>query len=266
MADLQTFLSDLDREGQLAHVRLEVDPELEITEIATRVVKEQGPAILFERVKGSPFPLAINLLGSDRRIEMALGRHPQQVGAELKRLIEAAAPPRPKRLLEEWRTVGRVLAAGPRRVRRASCQEVESGPQLSRLPMLKCWPKDAGRFITCGMVLTHDPETDARNLGIYRLQLAGPDRVLMHWQIQKGGGFHYWKAEQRGQALAAAVAIGGDPVLYIASVSPLPEGIDEFAFAGFLRGRRIPMVMGRTGVIAVPAEAEFVLEGIVPPY
>src|SRR3989338_7059968 len=265
MADVQSFLSLLEREQQLAHVRVEVDPELEITEIATRVVKEQGPAILFERVKGSPFPLAINLLGTDRRIELALGRHPQQVGAELKRVIEAAAPPRPKRLLEEWRTVGRVLAAGPRRVRRASCQEIELGPQLSRLPTLKCWPKDAGRFITCGMVLTHDPETDARNLGIYRLQLAGPDRVLMHWQIQKGGGFHYWKAEQRGQALAAAVAIGGDPVLYIASVSPLPEGIDEFAFAGFLRGRRSPVVMGRTGVIAVPAEAEFVLEGIVPP-
>ncbi len=265
MPGLQDFLSQLEREDELARVRVEVDPELEITEIATRVVKQQGPALLFERVKGSPMPLAINVLGSERRIELALGRHPQQVGDELRRLIEAATPPRPRRLLGEWRTIGRLLAAPPRRVRWASCQEVEESPELARLPIMKCWPKDAGRFITCGMVLTHDPETDARNLGIYRMQVIGPDRLLMHWQIQKGGGFHYWKAEQRGQALAVAVVIGGDPVLYIASVAPLPEGIDELAFAGFLRGRRIPLALGRTKVTAVPAEAELVLEGIVPP-
>jgi 4-hydroxy-3-polyprenylbenzoate decarboxylase len=265
MGDLQTFLSRLEREGELARVRVEVDPELEITEIATRVVREQGPALLFERVDGSEFPLAINLLGNERRIELALGRHPQAVGAELRRFIEAAMPPRPKRLLDEWRTVGRILAMPPRRVRRAACQEVEEAPDLSHLPVMQCWPKDAGRFITCGMVLTHDPETDARNLGIYRMQVVGPDRVLMHWQIQKGGGFHYWKAEQRGKALAVAVIIGGDPVLYLASVAPLPEGIDELAFAGFLSGRRVPLVLGRTRVTAVPADAEIVLEGIVPP-
>jgi len=266
MADLQAFLSLLEREGQLARVRVEVDPELEITEIATRVVKEQGPALLFERVRGSPFPLAINLLGSERRIELALGRHSQQVGAELKRLIEAAMPPRPRHLLHEWRTVGRILSMPPRRVQRAACQQIEEpAVDLGRLPAMKCWPKDAGRFITCGMVLTHDPETDARNLGIYRMQLVGPDRVLMHWQIQKGGGFHYWKAEQRGQALAVAVVIGGDPIYYIASVAPLPEGIDELAFAGFLRGGRVPLAYGKTKLTAVPADAEIVLEGIVPP-
>ena len=265
MPDLQTFLSELERQNQLARVRVEVDPELEITEIATRVVKQSGPALLFERVKDSSFPLAINLLGSERRVELALGRHPQQVGAELKRLMEAAMPPRPKRLLEEWRTIGRVLAMPPKRVRRAACQEVEDPPQLDALPIMKCWPKDAGRFITCGMVLTHDPETDARNLGIYRMQVVGPDRVLMHWQIQKGGGFHYWKAEQQSKALSVAVVIGGDPILYIASVAPLPEGIDEIAFAGFLRGQPIPLVYGKTKLTAVPADAEIVLEGIVAP-
>jgi len=265
MSDLQTFLSLLEREGQLARVRVEVDPELEITEIATRVVKQQGPALLFERVSGSQLPLAINILGSDRRIELALGRHPQQVGAELKRLIEAAMPPRPRRLLEEWRTVSRILSMSPKRVRRAACQEVEEAPDLTRLPAMKCWPKDAGRFLTCGMVLTHDPETDARNLGIYRMQVIGPDRVLMHWQIQKGGGFHYWKAERQGKALAVAVIIGTDPLLYIASVAPLPEGVDELAFAGFLGGRRIPLAYGKTKLTAVPAEAEIILEGIVPP-
>ncbi|MBI3997268.1 MAG: menaquinone biosynthesis decarboxylase [Candidatus Omnitrophica bacterium] len=265
MDDLQTFVSLLEREGQLARVRVEVDPELEITEIATRVVKEQGPALLFERVKGSAFPLAINILGSEKRVELALGRHPQQVGEELRRLIEAAMPPRPKRLIEEWRTVGRVLSMPPKRVKRAACQDVEEAPDLARLPALKCWPKDAGRFLTCGMVVTHDPDTDARNLGIYRMQVVGPDQVLMHWQIQKGGGFHYWKAEQQGKALAVAVVIGGHPILYIAAVAPLPEGIDELAFAGFLFGKRVPLVYGKTKVTAVPADAEIVLEGIVAP-
>jgi len=273
MSDLQTFLTLLEREGQLARVRVEVDPELEITEIAARVVKEAGPALLFERIAGSDVPLAINLLGNDTRIELALGRSPQEVGAELKRLIEAVMPPRPKKLLDEWRTVGRVLAMPPRRVsawpvgrRRAVCQEVIEEPvDLGRLPIMKCWPKDAGRFLTCGMVLTHDPETDVRNLGLYRMQVVGSDRVLMHWQIQKGGGFHYWKAEQQGKALAVAIVIGGDPLLYLASVAPLPEGVDELAFAGFLRGRRVPLVCGRTKLTAVPAEAEIVLEGIVPP-
>jgi len=265
VTDLQSFLSLLERHGELSRVRLEVDSELEITEIATRIVKQQGPALLFERVKGSSIPLAINLLGNERRIELALGRHPQHVGAELKRLIEAAMPPRPKRLLDEWRTIGRLLAMPPRRVRTAACQQREEMPDLQRLPIMKCWPKDAGRFITCGMVLTHDPETNVRNLGIYRMQVVGPDRVLMHWQIQKGGGFHYWKAEQQGKALSVAVIIGSDPILYIASVAPLPEGIDELAFAGFLRGQRVPIVPGKTKLTAVPAEAEIVLEGFVSP-
>ncbi len=265
MSDLQSFLSLLEREGQLATVRPEVDPELEITEIATRIVKQQGPALLFDHVKGSSFPLAINILGSARRIELALGRHPQEVGDELRRLIEAAMPPRPKRLLDEWRTVGRVLAMPPKRVRYGPCQEVEEAPDLDQFPVMKCWPKDAGRFITCGMVLTHDPDTDARNLGIYRMQIVGPDQVLMHWQIQKGGGFHHWKAEQKGKALAVAVVIGGHPLLYMAAVAPLPEGIDELAFAGFLGGRRIPLVLGRTGQTVAPADADIVLEGFVPP-
>ncbi len=265
MSDLSSFVALLEREGQLARVRVEVDPELEITEIATRVVKQQGPALLFERVKGSSFPLAINLLGNDRRIELALGRSPQDVGAQLKRLIEAVSPPRPKLLRQEWRTIGRILRASPHKVARAPVHEVVEEPDLAKFPIMKCWPHDAGRFITCGMVLTHDPDTDARNLGIYRMQVVGPDQVLMHWQIQKGGGFHYWKAEQQGKALAVSVNIGGDPIFYIAAVAPLPEGVDELAFAGFLRGRSIPIITGRTGMTVALAEADIVLEGFVPP-
>ena len=265
MSSLQSFLELLDRDKQLARVRVEVDAELEISEIAQRVVREEGPALLFERVKGSEFPLAINILGSAKRVELALGRHPQEVGADIKRLLEAAMPPRPKKLLDEWRTVARVLAMSPKRVKRAACQEVEETPDLRRYPVMKCWPKDAGRFLTCGLVLTHDPETDKRNLGIYRMQVTAPDQVLMHWQIQKGGGFHYWKAQQQGKALAVSVIIGVDPILYLAAVAPLPEGIDEIAFAGFLSGRRVPLAYGKMGGTVAPAEADIVIEGIVPP-
>ncbi|MBI4597837.1 MAG: menaquinone biosynthesis decarboxylase [Candidatus Omnitrophica bacterium] len=262
---MQTFLTLLEQHGELKRVRVEVDPELEITEIAARVVKEQGPALLFQRMKGSAIPLAINILGSDKRIELALGRHPQQVAAEIKRLIEIAMPPRPKALLKEWRTVGRVLAMPPKKVNTAVCQQIEEAPDLTRLPALKCWPKDAGRFLTCGLVLTHDPDTDVRNLGVYRMQVVAPDQVLMHWQIQKGGGFHYWKAEQQGKALSVSISIGTDPILYIAAVAPLPEGVDEIAFAGFLSGKRVPIVLGKTGTTVAPSDAEIVLEGLVPP-
>ena len=168
-------------------------------------------------------------------------------------MMDAAMPPRPKRLLDEWRTLGRVLAMPPKLVSRGVCQEVEAAPDLTRWPIMKCWPKDAGRFITFGGVLTQDVESDKRNLGIYRMQVVGPDRLLMHWQIQKGGGFHFWKAKRQGKSLAVAVAIGGDPILQIAAVSALPEGIDELAFAGFLRGRPVPIVQGRGRMLAVPA-------------
>jgi 4-hydroxy-3-polyprenylbenzoate decarboxylase len=265
MSGLQSFLSLLERHGELARIPVEVDPVLEITEIAIRAVKAHKPALLFERVKGSPYPAALNLLASDKRVELALGRHPQQIGAEIKRLLEAAMPPRPQRLLEEWRVLGRVLAMAPRCVTRAACQEIIEAPQLERLPILQCWPKDAGKFLTCGLVVTYDPETCARNIGIYRLQVVGPDQTLMHWQIQKGGGFHYWKAEQQGRVLPVAVAIGTDPILTIAAVAPLPEGIDELAFAGFLRGRAVPITGGKSQPMAVPAEAEFILEGTVAP-
>ena len=264
MPDLQGFLNLLEREKQLTRVRVEVDPEYEITEIATRVVKEQGPALLFEHVKGSNLPVAINFLGSHRRVELALGRHPQEVGNDLKRLMEAAMPPRPQKLIDEWRTIGRVLAASPYHKLKGPAQAVAETPDLRRLPILKCWPKDAGRFITFGMVFTQDPDTGARNVGIYRMQVKAPDQVMMHWQIAKGGGYHHWKAEQQRKALPVAVVIGADPILYICAVSPLPEGIDELAFAGFLRGSRVHLSPGKSGQM-VPADAEIVLEGYVPP-
>ena len=265
--DLQSFLRDLERAGELRRVPVEVDPELEITEIVTRVIREDGPALLFERVRGAPYPLAINILGSSRRIEMALGRQPGEIGRELVGLLERLNPPSPKSLFESRGQLWRMLAARASDHRgRAPAQEiVEEPPDLSSLPALKCWPDDGGRFITLPLVITHDPLTSARNVGIYRMQVHDARRTGMHWQLQKGGGLHYYRAEQEGRPLELAAVLGGDPALILAAAAPLPEGFDEVAFSGILRGKPLPMVRSRTLGLRVPAHAEFILEGVVPP-
>jgi UbiD family decarboxylase len=263
--DLQTFLGYLERQDELRRVRVEVDPALEITEIATRVVREEGPALLFERVRGSSYPLAINIFGSRRRIEMALGREPGAIGEELAGLVERLNPPSLRALWSAKGALRRMLSMRTTKGRRALCQEVEEAPDLDRLPTLTCWPKDGGRFVTFPLVLTEDPETHRRNLGIYRMHVFGRDRTGMHWQVQKGGGFHYYRAEQLGRPLEVVVVLGGDPALMLSAVLPLPEDLDEVAFSGFLRGRPTAMAPARTLSLRVPASAEFVLEGVVPP-
>jgi menaquinone biosynthesis decarboxylase len=263
--DLQAFLTHLERQGELRRVRVEVDPALEITEIATRTVREEGPALLFERVQGSPYPLAINIFGSRRRIRMALGREPGAIGEELAGLVERLNPPGPRALWSVRGTLRRMLSIRTARSHKALCQEVEEAPDLDALPALTCWPEDGGRFITFPLVLTQDPQTQRRNMGIYRMHVFARDTTGMHWQVQKGGGFHYYRAEQRGQPLEVAVALGGDPALMLGAVLPLPEDLDEVAFSGFLRGQPTGMVPARTLSLRVPASAEFVLEGIVPP-
>jgi len=262
--NLPSFLRELERRQELKRVAVEVDPELEITEIVTRVSREEGPALLFEKVKGSPYPLAINVYGSARRIEIALGCAPAQLGQELLRAAQAVQPPRFIQLWKERRTFQRALAMRTRRSWLPASQQVQEEPALESLPVLKCWPKDGGRFLTFGMTLTQHPLTGVCNLGLYRLQAFSSRTTGMHWQIQKGGGFHYAEAEKRGQALPLAVIIGSDPYLAMAAVAPLPEGMDEIAFSGFLRQRPLNMTRARTIPLRVPAEAEFILEGQVP--
>jgi 4-hydroxy-3-polyprenylbenzoate decarboxylase len=262
----RSFLDELDRRGDLRRIRVEVDPEHEITEIVCRVVREEGPALLFERVKGSSFPLAVNVLGARRRIEWALGRHPGELGQELYHLAQRINPPTLSRVFENRKSIWRALSMRTRKTRRGPCQDVVETPNLDRLPVLKCWPEDAGRFFTLGLVLTRDPESKAGNLGIYRMQVFGPDRTGMHWQIMKGGGYHYHRAEQQNQPLDVAVVVGTDPALLLAAVAPLPEGFDEVAFAGLLRGRATEVTPGRTVDLQVPAHADFILEGQVPPH
>jgi 4-hydroxy-3-polyprenylbenzoate decarboxylase len=263
--NLQDFLQRLESAGELRRVPVEVDPELEITEIAARAVREAGPALLFERVKGSPYPVAINVFAGARRLEIALGRSPAEIGAEIAAAAERLNPPSLRGLWECRRTLWRATNMRVKRVRSAPAQEVIEEPDLDRLPILKCWPGDGGRFITYPLVITTARGGRERNVGLYRMHVYSKTETGMHWQIQKGGGFHHHEAEKRGQPLEVAVAIGADPVLLMAAMWPLPEGVDEAAFSGFVRGRPARMVRAASLSIEVPADADFVLEGVVPP-
>jgi UbiD family decarboxylase len=263
-ADLQEFVRYLEQKGQLKRIRAEVDPELEVTEITQRVLLQGGPALLFERPKGSSTPLLMNLFGTMERVRAAIGRDPAEIGNELLSAAQRVNPPSIKGLWESRGVLKRAVFSRPSKTSRASCQEIVELPDLTSLPVLKCWPGDAGRFITYGMVLTHHPRTRRRNLGLYRLQVFAKDQTGMHWQSMKGGRGHYWEAEQQGDDLEVAVVIGADPILMMSAILPLPEDVDEITFAGFLRGKGIPMVRARTLDFAVPANAEFILEGIVP--
>ncbi|HUP18905.1 MAG TPA: UbiD family decarboxylase, partial [Gemmatimonadota bacterium] len=263
--DLQSFLRHCESRGDLVRVPVEVDPDQEIAEIVTRVVREDGPALWFERVKGSRFPVVANVLGSMRRCEWALGRPPEAIGEELLAVAEQLMPPSPKALWGARGTLARARHMRVRRVRSGPAQEVsDDGISLDDLPVLTLWPQDGGRFVTFPLVVTEHPGTGGRNLGIYRMHVFDGRRTGMHWQIMKGGGYHYAEAERRGEALPVAVALGADPITLLASVAPLPEGIDELAFAGFLRGAPTELARCRSIDLSAPANAEFVLEGVVP--
>jgi UbiD family decarboxylase len=263
--NLQDFVARLERSGDLRRVRVDVDPVLEAPEIAQRVLREEGPALLFENPRGASFPLLMNLFGTMDRVKIALGREPAGIAEELLTTIKRVNPPSLAGLWESRHTLWKGLRAQPRVSTRALCQEVVETPDLGQLPVVHCWPEDAGRFITFGMVITRHPETRSRNFGLYRLQVFDSQSTGMHWQSMKGGRGHYWEAERRGEDLHVAVVIGCDPILMMASILPLPEDVDEIAFAGFLRGQGVGMTAATSIDALVPAEAEFVLEGVVSP-
>ena len=259
------FALYLESVGELHRVHDEVDPYLEITEIARRAVRERRPALLFEQVKGSPYPVLVNAMASDLRCELALQKHPEQLGEELIAFLGDILPPRPASVLKHRKLARRFLSAPVTRVRTGLARQVVEQPDLDTLPILTCWPDDGGRFITLPQVITYDPLTHKRNMGMYRMHVFDAATTGMHWQIQKGGGFHHVQAEKLGQSLELAVAIGTDPALLMATIAALPENIDEAMFAGFLRGKRTEFTRGATISIDVPAHAEFVLEGVVRP-
>lgn len=270
---LRAFIETLDGAGELVRIQRECDPRLEIAEIAARTMKLPGggPALLFENPRGSRFPLAINVFGSRRRMAMALGvREIEEHARALAELLDgAAAPGSLWDKLKMLPKLGRVAGALPKSTSGAApCQEiVDVGDRvdLTQLPILTCWPDDGGPFITLPIVITHDPETGARNCGMYRMQLVDKRTTAMHWQAHKTGMRHFHKYKERGQKVPVAVVLGGDPALTYAATAPLPDGVDELLLAGFLRRRAVELVPCKTQPLEVPADADFVLEGYVDP-
>jgi UbiD family decarboxylase len=262
---LDQFVAALERAGELVRVRAEVDPVLELGEILVRTVAAGGPALLFERVKGSPFPVAGNLFGTAARVERALGAAPAALGAALLRAAERLRRPSLRALLAERHLLWRARALRPRLVRTAPVHEVVERGDLTQLPALWCWPDDAGRFITWPLVLTHHPADGGRNLGTYRMQVYDARTAGLHFQIERGGGFHLARAAERGQRLPVAVALGGPPALTLGSILPLPEDADEIAFTGLLQGRPVRLARVPDFPHPVPADAEIVLLGEVDP-
>jgi len=263
-SDFQTYLKALESAGELHRTNIEINPELELTEVAVRSIKEGKPALLVEKPTGSAFPLVINHYASSRRIELALGRHPEEFGEELLGFMENAFPHPLNAILSRKSTFRRLLNTRPKYSRRAISQQVTAHSDIGRLPVQMCWPKDGGRFITYGQVVTYDPASRKRNMGIYRMHVFDRATTGMHWQIQKGGGFHYHRSLRLGKEFEIAVALGTSPALLLATIAPLPEGLDEAMFAGFLQNSRIKFTRGKTVSINVPSVAEFILEGTVP--
>src|SRR5215471_13685595 len=221
--NLRSFLDLLRRENDLITIEAEVDPYLELAEIHRRVIQAGGPALLFKRVKGSPFPVVTNLFGTAKRIELAFGRKPERFIKELVRVAENLLPPKRAELWKHRSLVRDFLKLGTRTVSRGPVTEVVEQPaRLDQLPVLTTWQEDGGPFITLPLVYTEHPTTKKHNLGIYRMQVFNEATAGLHWQIQKGGGFHFHQAESSGQSLPVTVFLGGPPALIISAVAPLP--------------------------------------------
>jgi 4-hydroxy-3-polyprenylbenzoate decarboxylase len=260
-ADLRSWIDELRREGELAEVDAEVDPYLEITEITDRVVKSGGPALLFRNVKGSEHPLLINQFGTERRMCLAFGTATlDAVARKLEDVIEMQPP---QGLVEKVKGLGklkRLADSLPRTVGRGACQDLVLEPDLDALPVQHCWPGDPAPFVTLPAVITKDPRTGVRNVGMYRMQKIDARSTFMHWQIHKDGAAD-WRG--MGDRLDVAVALGCDPVTTYSASAPLPKHIDEFMLAGFLRGEAVELVQAKTVDLEVPANAEIVLEGYI---
>ena len=264
--DLGAFLASLRRAQDVVTIDVPVDPHLEVAEIHRRVIAAGGPALVFRRVTGADFPLVTNLFGTRRRAELAFGPRPLAFITRLASLAQTLLPPTPRKLWQA-RDIGRdLLSIGLKRRSRGSVSEVMSDQvRLDRLPALTTWPDDGGPFITLPLVYTEHPDGHGHNLGIYRLQVHDRQSTGMHWQIGKGGGFHYKVAESRNQPLPVTVFLGGPPALTLAAVAPLPENVPELMLASLIAGTRLPVVEGH-GPHPLVAGAEFALIGEVAPH
>jgi UbiD family decarboxylase len=264
--DLRAFLDRLRRDGDLAVVEAPVDAHLEAAEIHRRVIAAGGPALLFTHVRNRDFPLATNLFGTQRRAEMAFGMRPLKLIRRLVHLAETLLPPTPGKLWGARDLAREALRIGSSRKGAGPVTEiVTSDVRLDRLPVLTTWPEDGGPFVTLPLVYTEHPDGKGHNLGMYRLQVHDARTTGMHWQIGKGGGFHYAVAESRGQALPVTVFLGGPPALILAAIAPLPENVPELMLASLIAGERLKLVAPGPGPHPLVASAEFALIGKVPP-
>ncbi|HHJ18776.1 MAG TPA: 4-hydroxy-3-polyprenylbenzoate decarboxylase [Gammaproteobacteria bacterium] len=272
--DLRDFLQQLEDQGELKRITTEVDPYLEMTEICDRTLRAGGPALLFENPKGYSIPVLGNLFGTPRRVAMGMGENEVEKLREIGKLLAFLKEPEPpKGMKEAWNTLPvfkKVLDMAPKTVKRAACQDIvieADEVDLSKLPIQTCWPGDAGPLITWGLVITKGPTRSRQNIGIYRQQVIGRNRVIMRWLAHRGGAldFRDWQKAHPGEPFPIVVALGADPATILAAVTPIPDALSEHAFAGLLRGSRTEMVKCQSNDLLIPASAEIVLEGYLYP-
>ena len=265
--NLRTFIDELRRENDLVEIEAPVDPYLEIAEIHRRVIDEQGKALLFKNVKGSKYPVVTNLFGTAKRIDIAFGKKPQELVKKAVEAVEVLLPPKPKELWKFRDLALTALKLGTKKVRRAPVLEVRDQPaDLESLPLLQLWHEDGGHFITLPLVYTESPSSGKHNLGMYRIQRYDKTTTGIHWQIGKGGGFHYFEAEQRGEDLPVTISLGGSPAMILAAIAPLPEDVPELILASVLADGKIETVENPLkNHHRLIAEAEFAICGRVAP-
>ena len=274
-SDLRDFVSKLEGLGELRRVRAEVSPHLEMTEVCDRVLRAGGPAILFERPSGNGIPVLANLFGTPHRVALGMGADSIEALREIGKLLAFLRQPEPPQgfrdAMEHWIPIGRqMMHMAAKEVSGAPCHEVvwEGGDvDLGRLPIQTCWPGDAGPLITWGLVVTKGPRKNRENLGIYRQQVIGPNKLIMRWLAHRGGALDYRDhcISHPGEPFPIAVALGADPATMLAAVTPIPDSLSEYQFAGLLRGSRTELVKCMDSVLRVPALSEIVLEGVLQP-
>jgi 4-hydroxy-3-polyprenylbenzoate decarboxylase len=277
--DLRDFLNVLEKRGELKRIQVEVDPHLEMTEIADRTLKQGGPALLFENPKGFNTPVLANLFGTERRVALGMGEESleglREVGELLAYLRQPDPPKGLRDVMDKAPVLKQVLNMGPKQVRNPACQyhaKLGDEVDLYQLPIQTCWPGDAGPLVTWPLVITRGPEKERQNLGIYRMQLIGRNKLIMRWLSHRGGALDYrdWQIKHPGKRYPVAVALGADPATTLAAVTPIPDSVSEYAFAGLLRGSKTEVgecltPLCREHGLQIPATAEYILEGYLEP-
>ncbi len=272
--DLRDFIAQLEKMGELKRIAVEVDPKLEMTEIADRVLRAGGPALLFENPKGSTIPVLANLFGTVRRVALGMGEDDPSRLREVGKLLAYLKEPEPPKGLrdawDKWPVLKQVLNMAPKETRNAPCQEIVwegADVDLSRLPIQHCWPGDVAPLITWGLTVTRGPHKTRQNLGIYRQQVLAPNKLIMRWLAHRGGAldFREHTLAHPGEPFPVAVALGADPATILGAVTPVPDSLSEYQFAGLLRGAKTEVVKCLGNDLQVPASAEIVLEGVIHP-